>query len=178
MKLLDLQIFRHRDYFLLIEEWKPHAIGFSLNYLANIPELVDLAKHTKAQTPDCFIFVGGHSALFTAREILAHAAIACVVRGEGETVTPRLPECASDPEKLRTLPGIVAPNGEGPAPRLVPDLSAIHPARDLAARCRKYFIGVLDPCDRSNSRAAVPGIARFLVRGLFTDAIIESWIPK
>jgi hypothetical protein len=141
MKLLDLQIFRHRDYFLLIEEWKPHAIGFSPNYLANIPELVDLAKHTKARTPDCFIFVGGHSALFTAREILAHAeeAIACVVRGEGETVTPRLPECASDPEKLRTL--------------------RIH-------------------AHRSNSRAAVPGIARFLVRGLFTDAIIESWIPK
>jgi len=148
VKLLDLQIFRHRDYFLLIEEWKPHAIGFSLNYLANIPEVVDLAKHTKARTPDCFIFVGGHSASFTAREILAHAegAIACVVRGEGETVTPRLLECASDPEKLRTLPGIVAPNGEGPAPRLVPNLSAIHPARDLAARRRKYFIGVLDPC--------------------------------
>ena len=62
VKLLDLQIFSHRDYFLLIEERKPHAIGFSLNYLANIPEVVDLAKHTKARTPDCFIFVGGHSA--------------------------------------------------------------------------------------------------------------------
>lgn len=37
VRLLDLQVFKHPDYFKLIADWKPEAIGFSLNYLANIP---------------------------------------------------------------------------------------------------------------------------------------------
>ena len=148
VRLLDLQVFRHRDYFRLLEDFKPEAIGFSLNYLANIPEVVDLAKETSRRLPECFIFAGGHSASFTAKEILAHAegAIACVVRGEGEAITPQVLEAADDPEKLRTLPGITSIYGDGPAPRLVENLNATQPARDMLARRRKYFIGVLDPC--------------------------------
>ena len=148
VRLLDLQVFRHRDYFRLLEDFKPEAIGFSLNYLANIPEVVDLAKETKQRLPECFIFAGGHSASFTAKEILAHAngAIACVVRGEGEAITPNVLEAADDPDKLRALPGVTSIYGDGPAPRLVENLNATQPARDLIARRRKYFIGVLDPC--------------------------------
>lgn len=148
VRLLDLQVFRHRDYFRLLEDFKPEAIGFSLNYLANIPEVVDLAKETRRRLPECFIFAGGHSASFTAKEILAHAegAIACVVRGEGEAITPSVLEGADAPEKLRTLPGITSIYGDGPAPRLVENLNATQPARDMLARRRKYFIGVLDPC--------------------------------
>ncbi len=147
-RLLDLQIFRHRDYFRVLEDWKPEAVGFSLNYLANIPEAVDLAKETKRRAPECFLFAGGHSASFTAHEILAHAegALSCVVRGEGEGVTPRVLEAARDPAKLRTLPGIATAGGDGPPPQLVEDLNAIQPARDLASKRKKYFIGVLDPC--------------------------------
>jgi hopanoid C-3 methylase HpnR len=148
VRLLDLQVFRHRDYFRLLEDFKPEAIGFSLNYLANIPEVVDLAKETKRRLPECFIFAGGHSASFTAKEILAHAegAISCVVRGEGEAITPSVLEAAGNPDKLRTLPGITSIYGDGPAPSLVENLNATQPARDLIARRRKYFIGVLDPC--------------------------------
>jgi hopanoid C-3 methylase len=148
VRLLDLQVFRHRDYFRLLGDFKPEAIGFSLNYLANIPEVVDLAKETKQRLPECFIFAGGHSASFTAKEILAHAdgAIACVVRGEGEAITPNVLEAANDPDKLRALPGVTSLYGDGPAPRLVENLNATQPARDLIARRRKYFIGVLDPC--------------------------------
>ena len=62
VRLLDLQVFRHPDYFRLLEDFKPEAIGFSLNYLANIPEVVDLAKETQRRLPECFIFAGGHSA--------------------------------------------------------------------------------------------------------------------
>jgi radical SAM superfamily enzyme YgiQ (UPF0313 family) len=104
VRLLDLQVFRHTDYYRLLEDWKPQAIGFSLNYLANIPEVVDLAKETKQRLPECFIFAGGHSASFTAKEILAHAcgAISCVVRGEGETITPQILEAADSPDKLHT----------------------------------------------------------------------------
>ncbi len=148
VRLLDLQVFRHRDYFRLLEDFKPEAIGFSLNYLANIPEVVELAKETRRRLPECFIFAGGHSASFTAKEILVHAegAIVCVVRGEGEAITPSVLEAADEPDKLRALPGVTSIYGDGPAPRLVENLNATQPARDLIARRRKYFIGVLDPC--------------------------------
>jgi hopanoid C-3 methylase len=148
VRLLDLQYFSHHDYIHLLADWKPDAIGFSLNYLANIPEVVDLAKETRLKSPRCFIFAGGHSASFTAREILEHAAgaIDCVVRGEGEEITPRLLALAEDDrEHLHSLPGVVSLRGQGPAPKLVDDLDAYRPARDLLAKRRKYFIGVLDP---------------------------------
>ncbi len=148
VRLLDLQVFRHPDFFRIIKEWKPEGIGFSLNYLANIPEVLDLAKAGRKLHPACFIFAGGHSASFTAKEILAHAggAIDCVVLGEGEGITPQVLEAADDPDLLRTLPGVVTPLGDGPPPKLIENLDALHPARDLMARRKKYFIGVLDPC--------------------------------
>lgn len=94
VRLLDLQVFRQRDYCKELDAWKPDAVSFSLNYLANIPEVIDLAKETKRRLPDCFVFAGGHSASFTAKEVLAHAegATACVVRGErrrGHATGPR-----------------------------------------------------------------------------------------
>ena len=119
VRLLDLQAFRHPDLFRVLDEWKPEAIGFSLNYLANIPEVLDLAKAVKRRLPECFVFAGGHSASFTAKEILKHAAgaIDCVVRGEGEAVTPQVLEAAGDPVRLRTLPGVSTPAGDGPPAR-------------------------------------------------------------
>src|SRR5574341_1769016 len=92
VRVLDLQVFSHRDYFELVEDWRPDAIGFGVNYLANIPEVIDLAKETRTRLPNCFVFVGGHSASFTAQEILEHAggSIECVVKGEGEEITPLL----------------------------------------------------------------------------------------
>ena len=147
--LLDLQTSDHAEYFRLLDAWKPEAVGFSLNYLANIPEVLDLAKVTRLRWPGCFVFAGGHSASFTAREILEHAdgAIDCVVRGEGEAITPRLLEAtAGDRAGLAMLPGVSTPAGDGPPPRLVASLDDLHPARDLLPRRRKYFIGVLDPC--------------------------------
>lgn len=148
VRLLDLQSFRHADYFRLLDDWKPDAVGYSLNYLANIPEVVDLARETRRRMPECFVFVGGHSASFTAREILEHAdgAIDCVIRGEGEEVTPQvLVAAADDRAAIRKLPGVVSLYGDGPPPKLVESLDAVQPARDLLARRRKYFIGVLDP---------------------------------
>jgi hopanoid C-3 methylase HpnR len=148
VRVLDLQIFSHRDYFRMLDEWQPEAVGFSLNYLANIPEVLDLAAETRRRLPGCFIFAGGHSASFTAREILRHGAgwIDCVVRGEGEAVTPRLLDMvAADRDSLHQLPGIVTLRGEGPPAALIPDLDAYHPARDRMAKRNKYFIGALDP---------------------------------
>jgi len=86
VRLLDLQAETHRDYSRIIDQWQPDAIAFSCNYLANIPEIIDLAKETRAKIPNALIFVGGHSASFTAEQILEHAdgAIDCVLKGEGE----------------------------------------------------------------------------------------------
>ncbi len=148
VRILDLQVFNHGDYFRVLDEWKPDAVGFGVNYLANIPEVIDLAEETKQRLPGGFIFVGGHSASFTAQEIIEHAAgtIDCAVRGEAEEITPSLLlAAANDRRHLHTLPGTVTLDGMGPPPRKVESLDNFSPARDLLARRRKYFIGVLDP---------------------------------
>jgi len=147
VRLLDLQIFGHADYHREVADFAPHAVGFSLNYLANVPEVLDLAKETKRRRPGCFIFAGGHSGSFIADELLEHAAGAldALVRGEGELITPRLLEAVGDP-RISTLPGVVTPAGAGPLPTMLDDIDRFPPARDLTRRRRKYFIGVLDPC--------------------------------
>src|SRR4051812_32004727 len=94
VRLLDLQAAAHRDYFRMLDDFRPDAILVGMNYLANIPEVVDLCKATKARHPRVLTCVGGHSASFTARELLEHAAgaIDCVVRGEGEEAVVRVLE--------------------------------------------------------------------------------------
>ena len=58
VRLLDLQASRHKDYFRAMEQWRPDAVGFSLNYLANVPEVIDLAKATRERWPETFVFAG------------------------------------------------------------------------------------------------------------------------
>ena len=146
VQILDLQIFTHQDFYRLVENWRPQALGFSLNYLANVPEVLDLAEGARALLKDSLIFAGGHSASFVAGELLEHCpGLDCVLRGEGESATPLLLESFGG-GTLVNVPGVVTRDGEGPAPRLLEDLDRFFPARDLARRRRKYFIGVLDPC--------------------------------
>src|SRR5213592_2838937 len=78
--LIDLQVETHRDYSALLHTWRPDVVAFSCNYLANVPEIVDLAKLTRARHPRSFMLVGGHSASFIARDLLEHAggAIDCI----------------------------------------------------------------------------------------------------
>ena len=147
VRLLDLQIFDRADYLRELADFAPDAVGFSLNYLANVPEVLDLARETRRRRPACFVFAGGHSGSFIAAELLEHAAGAldCVVRGEGELIVPQLLEAIGD-ARLATLPGVVTPQGAGPAPLMLDDIDRFPPARDLTRRRHKYFIGVLDPC--------------------------------
>ncbi len=147
VRILDLQIFRHADYFRDLKEYRPHAVGFSLNYLANVPEVLDLAEATKRCLPQCFVVAGGHSASFIPEEILEQAAgnIDCVLCGEGESAFPQLLEAISS-RAIEKVPGAVTPHGRGPAPQLLDRLDRYRPARDLTRKRRKYFIGELDPC--------------------------------
>jgi hopanoid C-3 methylase HpnR len=149
VQVLDLQVESQRDYFRRLERWRPDAVAFSLNYLANVPEVLDLAKATRARLPDCFIFAGGHSGSFTAEELLRHGegALDCVLRGEGEASIGALLEAAGSGRRaLGTVPGVVTLDGEGPPPVFVRHLDDLLPARDLLRHRRRYFIGQLDPC--------------------------------
>src|SRR6195256_2106418 len=148
VRLIDLQVEDHRAFFRLIDAWRPDVIAFSCNYLANIPEIVDLAKAAKARLPRTVICVGGHSASFVAKAIIDHGegAIDCVLRGEGEACVPPLLAAIEARADLTAVPGAVTEDGEGPPPGFVHSLDDLLPARDLLRHRRRYFIGVLDPC--------------------------------
>jgi hopanoid C-3 methylase HpnR len=147
VRLIDLQVEAHDDYFRALEDWRPDAVCFSGNYLANVPEIIDLAKDAKALLPRCFVFVGGHSVSFIARDLLGHAegAVDCVLKGEGEASVSVLLE-AAQAGGIDRVPGAVTADGEGPPPRFVASLDEVRPARSLLRHRRKYFIGTLDPC--------------------------------
>lgn len=145
VRMIDLQLFSHKELFDEIESFDPQAIAFSLNYLANIPEVIDLSRQIKSQRSGVFIFTGGHSISFVAEEVLEHAAgaIDCIIQGEGEITAPAVIDAIPN---VDGLPGVRTRRGVGPKAELLEDLDRFTPARDLARRRRKYFIGVLDPC--------------------------------
>src|SRR5260370_35788222 len=90
VRILDLQIFKHRDLFAELESFRPEAVGFSLNYLANVPEVIDLAADVKRLRKGCFVFTGGHSGSLVADEILehAHCNISPDIRAQGDNGPP------------------------------------------------------------------------------------------
>jgi hopanoid C-3 methylase len=146
VRLTDLQVYRTAELQRQVAEFRPEAVGFSLNYLANVPEVVDLAKWVKTALPSCLVFAGGHSVSFIAGHVLAQAggAIDVILKGEGETAAPALLAAAPD-RALSEVPGAVTPDGPGRPPRMVASLDDYLPARHLAGRRHKYFIGVMDP---------------------------------
>jgi hopanoid C-3 methylase HpnR len=150
VRLIDLQVESTARFLRMVRDWAPDAIALSNNYLANVPEVIELARAAKAIRPDTFVLVGGHSASFVAGDILGHAegAIDCVLKGEGETSLARLLEAAADrdPRGLLEVPGVITRDGQGPAPGFIRGLEEVLPARDLLRHRRRYFIGVLDPC--------------------------------
>src|ERR1700730_13832123 len=133
----------------MVAEWQPDVIAFSCNYLANVPEIIDLAKATKLSLRHTFICVGGHSASLTARALLEHraGAIDCVLQRERATAIVKLLEAIEgDRGAISKVPGAVTAEDDGPPPAFVQHLDDVRPARDLVRNRRKYFIGVLDPC--------------------------------
>jgi hopanoid C-3 methylase HpnR len=146
VRLVDLQVYGPGEVRRQLAGFKPDAVGFSLNYLGNVPEVVNLAKQIKAAAPGCFVFAGGHSVSFVAGQVLAHAggAIDAVLRGEGETGAPALLAALPD-RALADVPGIVTADGAGRPPVMAHSLDDHLPARHLGGRRRKYFIGVMDP---------------------------------
>ena len=148
-RLIDLQVETHQDLYRLLTDWQPDIIAFSLNYLANVPEVIDLAKATKERLPDSFVFTGGHSASFIADELLEHSegAIDAILKGEGESGLPLLLQAINeDRDNIHCVTGVVTQKGEGGQPTFIPDLDELSPARDLVKHRKKYFLGTMDPC--------------------------------
>ncbi len=147
VRVLDLQIFRREDFERELREFRPDAIAFGLNYLANVPEALDLAKLAKRRLSGCFVFAGGHSVSFIGEHVLEQSAggLDAVVRGEGEVITPLLLDAVRD-GAVHDLPGVITRDGHGPAPLKLGSIDEVPPARDLMRRRRRYFIAELDPC--------------------------------
>lgn len=148
VRLIDLQADSTARYERLVRRWRPDAVAIAGNYLANIPEIIDLAKRTKALAPATFVLAGGHSVSFIARDVLDHAegAIDCVLRGEGEAAIADLLAAVAAGGALDRVAGAVFPGGEGAPPRFAASLDELMPARDLLRRRRRYFLGRMDPC--------------------------------
>ncbi|MEX5710105.1 hopanoid C-3 methylase HpnR [Parafrankia sp. FMc6] len=146
VRLIDLQTADIRDYTRALADFRPHTVMFGLNYLANVPEVIMLAKQAKITRPGCLVIAGGHSVSFIAQHLLENCdeAIDAVARGEGEVVAPRILE--ADWDSLTEVPGAVTRAGSGPPPTMLPTLDEPLPARYLLARRNRYFIGELDPC--------------------------------
>jgi hopanoid C-3 methylase len=122
--MIDLQVEQPRDLDRRLRRWRPDAVCFGGNYLANIPEIVDLAKSVKAALPDCFVFVGGHSASFIAADLLRHGdgAIDCVLRGEAEASVSVLLGAVARGGDIMTTPGVF----------IVDDVAFVHAEHGLA----------------------------------------------
>ncbi|MBM9506262.1 hopanoid C-3 methylase HpnR [Actinacidiphila acididurans] len=147
VRIVDLQVSDGRELAREFATFRPHAMGVSLNYLANIPEAIGLARAAKGAAPHCFVFFGGHSVSFVAEDVLeqAEGAVDAVVRGEGEPAVVPLLEALRD-GGVDGVPGIVTTAGRGPEPQMMHSIDSPLPARDLMRHRRRYFIGELDPC--------------------------------
>ena len=147
VRAVDLQVLPRAELTRELRAFRPEAVGVSLNYLANVPEALEIAAEVKRAVPGCFVFLGGHSVSFIADDVLpqAQGTVDAIIRGEGETAIGPLLAAVSD-GGLDTVPGIVTPRGRGPAPQALHSIDFPRPARDLMRNRRRYFIGELDPC--------------------------------
>jgi hopanoid C-3 methylase HpnR len=149
VRIVDLQVGTHAELQREIAAFGPDAIGYGLNYLANVPEVLDLSQSVRGRRPRCFQFAGGHSVSFIAAHVLeqSRGGLDAVVRGDGEVTTPLMLAAVARGARAIELPGVVTVDGEAPgSPPMLTNIGQCPPARDLLRRRRRYFIGELDPC--------------------------------
>ena len=150
VRLIDLQVEIARDSSCAWSTtWRPDVVAFSCNYLANIPEVVDLAKATKARLPEQLRLRRRPQRLVRRRRRSWSTARARSTACCGARARPGSRRCSPRSRAggdLAEVPGAVTAAGEGPPPGFVHSLDTLLPARDLLRHRRKYFIGVLDPC--------------------------------
>jgi B12 binding domain len=175
VRLIDLQAESQDTYHQIIAEWRPEFIAFSCNYLANVPEIVDLAVATKIVLPRSFICVGGHSASFIAESILEHGegSIDCVLKVKArrtllsssnlwQAMLMRFQKCLAPSRQTATA----LRHG------LWSTLTTSGPRATSSETAANIFSGCWTPAPQSNFRAGAPGIVHFAAPGLFMAAAI------
>src|SRR5207237_8857672 len=143
---IELPCEPHQNFFRLVKRWQPDVIAFCVNYLANVPEVIDLARSARGLLPETFICVGGHSVSFIPEEILrpAGGAVDCVLTGEGETaITGLLDALGENPPNLNNVSGCVTLDHRGPPPASVTSPDYLLPAPDLLRHRPTDCIGAL-----------------------------------
>ena len=147
VRIIDLQVETHDDFWKLMDEFQPDAVCYSGNYLANVPEILDLCRAVHYRNPSTVQIIGGHSVSFIAKDVLdlAEGTVTCILKGEGDATIGPLLNAISEGHDLLEVPGVVTLQGEGPPPIFVKSLDEVRPARDLLRHRNKYFIGTLDP---------------------------------
>lgn len=93
VQLIDLQIFRQHHFEKQLRSFRPDAVGFSVNYLPNVPEVIDLAKRTKELSPEIFVFLGGHTAFRSLPRRCCVTATVPSIASFRERGNRRLPPC-------------------------------------------------------------------------------------
>ena len=86
VRIIDLQVETHDDYWALLEDFQPDVVCYSGSYLANVPEILDLCRATRYRIPTVVQVIGGHSVSFIARDVLelAEGTVNCILKGEGD----------------------------------------------------------------------------------------------
>ncbi|MCI1394842.1 MAG: hopanoid C-3 methylase HpnR, partial [Acetobacter peroxydans] len=147
VRIIDLQVETHDDFWKIMDDFQPDAVCYSGNYLANVPEILDLCRAVHYRNPSTVQIIGGHSVSFIAKDVLdlAEGTVTCILKGEGDATIGPLLDAISGGQDLLEVPGVVTLQGEGPPPIFVKSLDEVRPARDLLRHRNKYFIGTLDP---------------------------------
>src|SRR5579862_1595854 len=136
VRLTDLQVSTHRELRKDLRKFRPDAVGLSLNNLANVPEVIEVAKLVKRRLPDAFVFTGGQAGSLIADELMVHGdgAIDAIVTGEDEVATPQLLDAYPNAENVA---GVLTLRGRGPRQNATADIDRVRPARDLTRRRRR-----------------------------------------
>ncbi|MFT8445702.1 MAG: hopanoid C-3 methylase HpnR [Acetobacter orientalis] len=180
VRLIDLQVETHKDYWQLLQDFKPDVVCFSGSYLANVPEIIDLCRATRVRYPTTFQCIGGHSVSFIARDVLAlsEGAVNCILKGEGDATIGLLLDAVDKGQDILDVPGVVTMEGEGPPPIFVKSLDDIRPARDLLRHRNKYFIGTLDPAASIEFARGCPWDCTFCSAWTFYGRSYRTASPK
>jgi len=118
VRILDLQVEDHKAYLACPQQLETRCRGVFLQLSGERAGDRGSRQVDQSTRSNTFVFVGGHSASFVAREFLEHAegAIDCVLKGEGEVSAPLLMTAVEHDRKAITkVPGVMTLDGEGPA---------------------------------------------------------------
>lgn len=84
----------------------PDAVGVSCLYSSQFPQTLAVTEAAKRVDPDIVTVIGGTHPSFLPEECLRHPSIDFIVRGEGETVLPRLFAALNAGTDYSAFPGI------------------------------------------------------------------------